>query len=264
MSLFLNFHLQIKKSSFVLNDNYLNIQKSLNITFCSKIKKPIKIGILALGLKNGGRARITSLLIKYLNKIKIFNILLFTIKIKENDEYKKPENSERILLKKYKINNLIKEIKKKRVNILIYQLSNSKEINILNKLKHLKVIFYLHQSIFYWLYSNYSIFKSLYKAYQNSKYIIDLIPVENYYLFKKWGINSLLMNNFITFEYNSTLTSSLASKVILMVGRGADKYKRFQLGILAMEYISKEIDESEMIIISDLNINYFTRNNTYI
>jgi glycosyltransferase involved in cell wall biosynthesis len=93
----------------------------------------------------------------------------------------------------------------------------------------------------------------LYKVYQNSKYIIDLIPVENYYLFKKWGINSLLMNNFITYEYNSTLTSSLASKVILMIGRGADKYKRFQLGILAMEYISKEIDGSEMIIISDLN-----------
>ena len=35
-----------------------------------------------------------------------------------------------------------------------------------------------------------------------------------------------------------------------MIGRGLDKFKRFNLGILAMEYISNEVKESTMKIIS--------------
>ena len=248
----LTIYIEIKNVNLNLNNNYLNILNYLNISFNNKIKNKIKIGIFAFGLKNGGRARITSLLLKYLIKIKIFDMHLFTQKIKEIDEYINPENIKRILINNYKITNLIKENKKKRIDILIYQLSNSSDIQILNKLKTIKIIFYLHQSLFYWIYSNYFIFKSLYKEYQKSKYLVCLVPFENDYLFNKWGISSVLINNFVTFEYNKVIPSNLSSKIILMIGRGADKYKRFKLGIQSMEYISEVIIKSEMKIVSDI------------
>ena len=95
----------------------------------------------------------------------------------------------------------------------------------LNKLKNTKVIFYLHSSTFDWFYANYTFFKYIYKAYLNSNYIVSIVSFENDYLFKKWGINSILMNNFITYEYNSTIPSDLRANNILMIGRGKAKKK---------------------------------------
>ena len=48
--------------------------------------------------------------------------------------------------------------------------------------------------------------------------MISLIPVENDYLFKKWGINSILMDNPTTFDYDSVIPSDLSSKIIIMIG----------------------------------------------
>ena len=61
------------------------------------------------------------------------------------------------------------------------------------------------------------------------------------------------MNNFITYEYNSIIPSDLSSKVILMIGRGSDRLKRFDLGVESMKYIAKEIQDSKMKIISDFS-----------
>ena len=252
MFLILQSKIYIENEILKINDNYLYIQNYSNITFQNKIKSKIKIGIFTIGLKNGGRARITSQLLKYLNKIEIFDIYLFTIKIREENEYINVDLSKRILIKNYTLYRLIKEIEKKKIDIFLYQLSNVTEINFFNNLKNLKIIFYLHQSLLYWVYFNYSIFKSLYKTYQNSKYVICLVPFENDYLFKKWGISSILMNNFITFEYDFIISSKLSSKIIIMIGRGADKYKRFSLGIQSMEYILEDLPKSEMKIISDI------------
>lgn len=60
------------------------------------------------------------------------------------------------------------------------------------------------------------------------------------------------MNNFIPYNFNSVVPSDLSSKIILMIGRGDDKIKRLDLGISAMQYIVKDIPESEMLIISNL------------
>ena len=68
-----------------------------------------------------------------------------------------------------------------------------------------------------------------------------MVPFENDYLLKKWGIDSILMTNFLTYDYNSVIPSTLSSKNILMIGRADDKIKRFDLGIKAMHYIIKEI-----------------------
>ena len=61
------------------------------------------------------------------------------------------------------------------------------------------------------------------------------------------------MANFVTFKYNLVIPSNLFSKTILMIGRGYNKLKRFNLGINAMEYIIKEESICEMKIISSLN-----------
>ena len=101
-------------------------------------------------------------------------------------------------------------------------------------------------------YFNY-FFKAYYQAYKNCDYTISLVPFENDYLFKKWGINSILINNFIQYEYDNITPSDLSSDIILMIGRGDDKYKRLDLGIKAMKYIINEVPQSEMKIISSLN-----------
>jgi hypothetical protein len=131
-------------------------------------------------------------------------------------------------------------------------LSFDDEIKLLNNVKNTKVIFYLHLSIFDWIYGNYTRFKNLYKNYRNSKYLISIVPFENDYIFKKWGINSILMNNFITYDYKKIISSNLSSKIILMIGRADAKKKRFHIGINAMEYIINEIPECKMLIISEL------------
>ena len=155
---------------------------------------------------------------------------------------------------------MIKEIIKKRLDIFIYQFSDFDEINILNFLKNIKIIFIQHQSLFFWIYSNYTYFKYLYKTYKKSRFIISLIHLENDYIFKKWGIKTILMNNFITYDYNHSFPSNLESKNIIMIGRADDKFKRFELGIQAMEYIIKEIPECQMKIISNLSNIFFLEN----
>ena len=110
----------------------------------------------------------------------------------------------------FDINNLIREIKKKRIDIFIYQLSFFEEIKKLNNIKKTKIIYYQHQSFFLRIYSNFTFFKSLYKAYRESNFIISLIPFENDYIFKMWGIKSILMNNFMTYEYNNSIPSDFS------------------------------------------------------
>ena len=60
------------------------------------------------------------------------------------------------------------------------------------------------------------------------------------------------MNNFITYEYNSTIPSDLTSNNILMIGRGKAKKKRFEIAIKSMEYIAQELPNCKLKIISNL------------
>jgi glycosyltransferase involved in cell wall biosynthesis len=125
-------------------------------------------------------------------------------------------------------------------------------MDILTNFVDLKVIFYIHTSVFFLLYSNFAYFKCVYKSLTNAKYVISMVPFENDYLFEKWGINSVLMNNFITYDYNFVIPSDLSDNSILMLGRANDKKKRFEIGIQAMEYIIEDLPECELKIISNL------------
>jgi len=102
---------KIFKYNLKINEKYINIQKSINLTFSNTIKNKIKIGIFGYCIKNGGRARITAFLVNYLDKIKIFEIFLFTKIDKENNEYNIPKNIKRIVIKR----NLIKILRKKKL-----------------------------------------------------------------------------------------------------------------------------------------------------
>ena len=122
----------------------------------------------------------------------------------------------------------------------------------MNSLNKTKTIFYNHSSFLYWVFNKKINFnETIYPAYKNSKYVISLIPFENDYLFKKWGINSILMDNPISFEYDSVKPSSLSNKNIIMIGRIDDPVKRYDLGIKAMSSISKKIADCKMKIIAD-------------
>ena len=242
------------------NIEYINniiVPKYLNIGYNDKMNNKIKIAIYTGILNGGGRAKITAILINYLNRIKIFDVYLFTYSRIKKNEYEISNNTKRI-----KINdNLFEIIEKTKIKILIYELKNVSEIKKLNNYKNIKVIYYHHSSVLGYIYiKKFAFFKKLYEAFKKSKYFITLIPIENDYLFKKWGIKSILMNNFMTYDFNSIIPSDLSSKIILMIGRARDKNKRFDLGIKAMKYISKEITESELKIISKLYDIYYLKN----
>ena len=96
-------------------------------------------------------------------------------------------------------------------------------------------------------------FKSIYENFYSSKYVVSIVPFDNDYLFNKWGLNTILMTNFMTHEFEFILTSDLSTKTILLIGRGNAKKKRFHIGIEALEYIIKEIPNSELIILSKLS-----------
>ena len=128
-------------------------------------------------------------------------------------------------------------------------------MEMLNNIKEVKTIFYNHSCFLFWIYTNEITFlKNLYNSYRKMKYIISLVPFENDFLFKKWGINSILMNNLITYnnKNDKIIPSDLSSKNILMIGRGNTKIKRFYLGIESMKYITKEIPNCKMLIISKI------------
>ena len=240
----------LKINFFEINKNYLLIQKQFNLSFSNNLHQKIRIGIICYSIKNGGIERLVTLLINYLYKVKIFNLYLITL-IKETNEYEIEGNISRIVIRN-NILDLVKTVKKNKIEILIYNFYKYKEINILNKIKEFKVIFYNHSCLFFWFYTHlFEILSNLYNAYQNAKYIISLIPFENDYLFPKWGINSILMNNFISYEFSNIVPSSLSSRIIIMIGRADDKYKRFELGIQAMKYIVKQIPECKMKMISN-------------
>ena len=236
-------------NNLIINKKYKDVQKNINITFLKKIKRKIKIAIYGYCIINGGRARITSILVNYFYKIKFFKVYLFTVENKEDNEYYVPEDIKRFVIK----NDLIKILRRNKIDILIYELYYINEIEILNNLNKIKVIFYHHSSNFDWVYSNYTHFKLLYRSFKNSKYFVSIVPFENDYLFNNWGISSILFDNFMTYEYNSVIPSDLSSNIILMIGRGKAKKKRFKIGIQAMEYIVLANLKYELQIISDLN-----------
>jgi hypothetical protein len=213
----------------------------------------IKIATYIYSLKNGGIERNTALLLNYLSQIEIFELYLFNKKKfnkQQVKEYKISGNIKRFFIF-YGKKNLKRNLLKNKINIFIHQSYEDAIIAMLKTLKNIKIIFYNHSCFLFWIYYQHkTIFKTVYNGFKKMKYLISIIPFENDYLFKKWGINSIYMNNFLTYDFNRVIQSDLSSKTILMIGRGNDKHKRLELGILAMKYIIKEIPKSKMIIIS--------------
>ena len=239
---------------FSYKENWNNNNYELNNFYEKSLNKTINIGLVSNSLKNGGRERSASLICNHFSKIKKFKLFLFTLREKENNEFYINENIERIVVKQ----NLITVINQTKIDILLYQIYNYRQIYELIKLKHIKVIIINRSCFLHWIYyDSYNIFKTYYRMYKNSEYTISLVPFENDYLFRKWGINSVLISNFITYEYNDITPSDLSSNLILMIGRGDDKTKRFDLGIKAMKHIISEVPQCEMKIISSLNNIYY-------
>ena len=213
----------------------------------------IKIGYYCSSIKYGGIERVMALLINHLSKEKIFVHYLISKSGILEDEYPIPNSTRRINLN-YPKRSVFDAIEENHIDILIYNFYNRFEIQKLNKLNKTKIIYYNHSTFFYWIYLHVYNFKnSIYQIYKQCDYVISLIPVENDYLFKKWGIKSILMDNPSTIEYDSVIPSDLTQKNIIMIGRSDDPIKRYNLGIEAMEKIIKVIPECKMNIVSKPN-----------
>jgi glycosyltransferase involved in cell wall biosynthesis len=202
--------------------------------------------------------RVISLLINLLSNVKYFDIYLITDDRKSEGEYKIPNNTKRICLSRNE-EKIFDIIQKEHLDIIVYNFYNKSIIKKLNSLNTTKTIIYNHSSLSYWIFKNkFKFDQTPYSAYKGSKYVISLIPVENDYLFKKWGINSILMENPTTFEYDSVKPSLLSGNNIIMIGRSEDPVKRYDLGIKAMSNIIKEIPDCVMTIISNKEQKFHT------
>ena len=228
---------------------------SIIIIFCfqEEIKyNQIKVAFYCFSIKYGGVERVISLLLNLLYKEKDFIFYLITNQGKLEGEYNIPNNINRIYLMDNNIN-LFQAVRREKMDILIYNTYGKKDIEKLNKIKKTKVICYNHSSFLIWIYQGYYSFEnSIYKIYQKCKYVISLIPFENDYLFKKWGINSILMDNPLTFEYDSVIPSDLSKNNIIKIGR-IENIKRFDIGIKSMINIIKEIPDCKMYLLSSVD-----------
>ena len=94
-----------------MKENYFDLCHRLNLSFNDKtIINKLKIGIYSYYLSNGGRARITSLLLNYLHRINIFSLYLFTRKkdSEKESEYYIKNDIFRINIRNTSIKKLIK------------------------------------------------------------------------------------------------------------------------------------------------------------
>ena len=213
--------------------------------------RPIKVAFYCNSIKYGGGERVVALLINLLEAEKNFTIYLITNQGVLEGEYSIPNSTKRISLSEKKMN-VFTAIRIEHIDIFIYNGYSKSDIKKLNRLKKTEVIYYNHSGFFYWIYQQIYKFKdTIYEIYKECKYIISLIPLENDYLFKKWGINSILMDNPLTFEYDSVIPSDLSQNNIVMIGRGSDIDKRFDIGIKSMKNIIEEIPDCKMYIISE-------------
>ena len=233
----------------------LNFSNYLSLSFLKSNKTPIKIAFYNNCIRYGGIERVTSILLDYFSKESSFIFILITTSGILDGEYPIPKNIKRISLLTQNTN-VFEIIVKEKIDILVYNRDINEEISLLNKLNNTKVIYTTHSSFFYRIYQNdYNIEKTVYQEYKNCKYVTSLIPLENDYLFKRWGINSILLENPCTFEYDSIEPSDLSKPNIIMIGRGDYFAKRFELGIISMKNIIQEISECKMNIISSTTKN---------
>ena len=228
--------------------------KSINDYFSYSNTPQIKVAFFCSSIRYGGVERVVSLLVNILSKEKKFEIYLITTKGKLDEEYPIPNNIKRIDLYDQRTN-IYAVINQENIDVVVYNFYHVYEMARLNRLKKTKIIYINHSPIFNWIIitRTYNFKSTIYQAYKNCKYVVSLIPMENDYLFKKWGINSVLMENPNTFDYDSVIPSDLSSKNIIMIGRAGDPTKRVDLGIKAMKNIIKEIPECRMNIISKTN-----------
>ena len=174
-----------------LYEKIINYYDSILSSFYNSKSKSIKVAFYNNCMRYGGIERVTSILLHYFSKEKIFIFFLITISGVLQDEFPIPNNIERISLYESK-KNLFEILDAKGIDILIYNYDNREDINILNKLNKTKVLYCVHSSFFYRIYEQaYKIEDTIYQSYKDCKYVIALVPLENDYLFKKWGINSI-------------------------------------------------------------------------
>ena len=219
-------------------------------------KNTVKLALYINSLSVGEIEKFTALLINYLSKQPIFDIYLFYNKDCEH-EYYINQTVHKIKINLHSTQLLRTKLLENNIELFLYQFDIINDIKMLNKLSELKditTIFINYSSFLYWIYNNdLNSFTTLYEAYRKSNYIISLIPYENNLLFKKWGIDSIFLNIITPYDINYTKPLDLSSKTILMLGKGPEKIKRFDLGIKSLEYIKKEIPDCKMKIVTDLN-----------
>ena len=108
----------------------------------------IKVGFYCEKYKNGGVERVMSLLFNLLSEKNIFKLYLITNQKKSDDIYSIPNNIERIRLSEQYFN-IYRAIRFEKLDILVYNFYDKRELKKLNLLNNCKILAYDHSSFFY-------------------------------------------------------------------------------------------------------------------
>ena len=217
-------------------------------------KSKVRLALYVHSLNVNEMEKLTTILINHMSKQRIFDIYLFINKDCKN-EFKINKTVHRIKINIHSTQVLRRKLIDYKIEMFLYQFYSINDMKMLNQIadkNNIRTLIIGHSSFLSWIYNkDFNFFSKLYNFYKQTKYIVSSVAYESDLLHKKWGINSIFMNNIMPYEYNNITPSDLSSKTILMVGKGSNKLKRFDLGIKAMKYIVKEIPDCEMKIISD-------------
>ena len=219
----------------------------------NKKTNKISIAIFIDKLKGGGTERVISILANELSKITNFKVILFTGPV-EDEEFLIGSKIRRLIAyskKYYLYYEYIKEIfKNVNIDIIIYNRFFANQIQFLLTLKKkLILIFHFQYFQFYYNAKNHFNYRS-FDIFKYSDLMITLIP-DDLFFWKKRGIkNVIYLPNLLTYNLTTITQSRLTNKNILMIGRGDDVDKHFNIGIIAMAKIIKEIPDAKLIIVS--------------
>lgn len=221
--------------------------------------KKINIAFLAPACRNGGCARVSQILTTELSKRKGYNVYWFSGKPpKDAFEVGKSVHREVVYedgkLSENKVKNAVK---KRNVDVLVYQDWKPEEVKLLRSLGK-KIISICHSTFVHLLYCNQAV-NEIFRKISAVKFsdvtcCLNQIDVE---LLKRHGINNAIyLPNPLTFDPDDITQSSLTTKNVVMVGR-PDRLKRFELGIRAMAKVVKTIPDAKLQIIGKDKNQYF-------
>ena len=234
-------------------DDYKKILKEISKSSENINSKNGKIGVAFVwkSLFGNGIGRALSLLCSGLANLEIYDIYMITGSAIPSLDF---DFDERVHMVRVGSNKTKIQKFDETSNIKIYVLQNELNPSGIKWYRNLnggkKVIGIMHGVYMSSIFSNLT---GVYSIWKNNKLFDAYIQVnaDDYYINKRLGINnSFFLPNLYTYDPETTPSSNLTYKNIVLIGRQLDKIKGGLYAIKAMDIVRREIPDAKLYFIS--------------